>query len=167
MRQMGFDYDVSASTVCDSTKWVEEKLSKYPGLQIENIKTEIKKLENQGIKVENIIGDVEEQPIERPIVNQKESYSGKKKRHTTKNQIIIVEGVKHIINYYNANGTTHDYKMLQESDILPELEKLGVGGKFDSGYQGVQKELSKAMIPIKKSKLHELTEEEKSFNKQL
>ena len=140
MRQMGFDYDVSASTVCESVKRVEETLSKYSKFQIEDIKTEIKKLEVQGIKVENIIGDVEEQPIERLLVNQEDSYSGKKKRHTTKNQIIIAEGTKRIINFYNANGTTHDFKMLKDSEILSVLEKMKIGGKFDSGYQGVQKE---------------------------
>lgn len=167
MRQMALDYDISKTTVCDSIKWIEITLSKWDRFVLQDIKTEIEKLESQGIKVENIIGDVEEQPIERPNVNQEESYSGKKKRHTTKNQIIIVEGVKRIINYYNANGTTHDYKMLKDSNILGILEEKGIGGKFDSGYQGVQTELSKAVIPKKKSKNHELTEEEKEFNKQL
>lgn len=167
MRQMALDYDVSKTTVCDSVKWIENTLSKWDRFVLQDIKAEIEKLENQGIKVENIIGDVEEQPIERPTINQEESYSGKKKRHTTKNQIIIVEGIKRIINYYNANGTTHDYKMLKDSDIICALEEKGIGGKFDSGYQGVQKELTKAIIPKKKTKLHELTKEEKEFNKQL
>ena len=167
MRQMAFDYDVAVSTVCTSIKWVEKTLQDFPDFKIEDIETEIKKLEVQGIKVENIIGDVEEQPIERPIINQEESYSGKKKRHTTKNQIIVVEGTKHIINLYNANGITHDYKMIKDSGILPVLERLSIGGKFDSGYQGIQKELTKAFIPKKKSKLHELTDEEKAYNKTL
>lgn len=167
MRQMALDYDVPKSTICDNIKWVELTLSRWDKFVLQDIKTEIKKLEEQGIKVENIIGDVEEQPIERPLVNQEESYSGKKKHHTTKNQIIIAENSKRIINYYNSNGTTHDFKMLQQSEILAPLEELGIGGKFDSGYQGVQKELSKAVIPKKKSKNHELTDEEKEFNKQL
>lgn len=167
MRQMAFDYDVSVSTVCTSVKWVEEILQDFPNFQIEDIQTEIKKLEEKGMKVENIIGDVEEQPIERPTINQEENYSGKKKRHTTKNQIIIVEGTKRIINFYNANAITHNFKMLKESGILTVLEELGIGGKFDSGYQSIQKELIKATIPKKKSKFHELTEEEKMFNKQL
>ncbi len=164
---MALDYDVSVSTVCDSIKWVEITLSKWNKFVLQDIKTEIEKLEVQGIKVESIIDDVEEQPIERPTNNQEESYSGKKKHHTTKNQIIIVEGTKRIVNYYNAKGTTHDYKMLKDSNILSTLEEKGIGGKFDSGYQGVQKELSRAIMPKKKSKLHELTEEEKEYNKQL
>ena len=167
MRQMALDYDVSKSTVCDSIKWIEITLSKWDKFILQDIKTEIEKLEEQGVIVENIIGDVEEQPIERPTINQEESYSGKKKRHTTKNQIIIVEGVKRIINFYNATGTTHDFKMLKDSNIISALEEKDIGGKFDSGYQGVQKKLTKAIIPKKKSKLHELTEEEKEFNKRL
>ena len=57
--------------------------------------------------------------------------------------------------------------MLKNSDILPFLEERKISGKFDSGYQGVQKELTNAIIPFKKSKNHELTEEEKKHNKKL
>lgn len=89
MRQMAFDYDVSVSTVCDSVKWFEQMILKSPDFQLENIKNEIQKLEETGIEIKTVIIDVEEQPIERPIKNQEESYSGKKKFHTTKNQIVI------------------------------------------------------------------------------
>ncbi len=47
MRQMAFDYDVSASTVCVSVKWVEEALQGFKDFQIEDIKTEVKKLESK------------------------------------------------------------------------------------------------------------------------
>jgi len=167
MRQMGLDYDVPKSTVCDSIKWVEITLSKWNVIKLEDIKLEIKKVEEKGIKVETIIGDVTEQPKERPVINQEVDYSGKKKMHTTKNQIIVTENGERIINYYNASGTTHDYQMLKDSNILPTLNELDICGMFDSGYQGVQKELSKATIPYKKSKKHQLTKEEKEFNKNL
>lgn len=167
MRQMGLDYDVSKSTVCDSVKWVELKLSEWKEINLEDIKTEIKKAEEKGIIVDSVIGDVEEQPIERPTINQEESYSGKKKRHTTKNQIIITKNGKRILNYHNAIGKTHDYQMLKDSNILPILEEMNIGGMFDSGYQGVQNELSGAIIPYKKSKNHELTDEEKKHNTEL
>ena len=85
MRQMGLDYDLSPSTVCDSIKWVENTLSEHPLFCLEDIKSEIAKLEQEGYEVKYIIGDVEEQGIERPQINQEENYSGKKKRHTTKN----------------------------------------------------------------------------------
>lgn len=57
--------------------------------------------------------------------------------------------------------------MIKDSDIIDDLNELGIGGKFDSGYQGIQKELDNAIIPYKKSKYHELTEEEKEHNKAL
>ena len=167
MRQMGLDYDLSPSTVCDSIKWVENTLSEHPLFCLEDIKSEIAKLEQEGYKVKYIIGDVEEQGIERPQINQEENYSGKKKRHTTKNQIIIDENTTRIINVHNERGKVHDYQMLKDSDIIDILNELGIGGKFDSGYQGVQKELDKVKIPYKKSKYHELTEEEKEYNKAL
>ena len=143
---MGLDYDVAHSTVCDSIKWVEITLANNPLFQLEDIKTEIEKIEQAGDKVECIIGDVEEQPIERPKVNQEESYSGKKKMHTTKNQIIIDEKAQKIINIFNAKGTMHDYKMIQESDITDTLKEKEIKGKFDSGYQGIQN-LMTAIIP--------------------
>lgn len=166
MRQMGLDYDVPKSTVCDCIKCVETALENWDKFQIQDIKTEIEKAKEKGINVETIIGDVEEQPIERPVINQEECYSGKK-RHTTKIQIIITENGERILNWYNSKGTTHDYQIIKDSKILPILEEMKIKGKFDSGYQGIQDQLSDAMIPYKKSKNHELTEEEKNYNKEL
>lgn len=167
MRQMGLDYDMPKSTICDCIKWVEIHLADWEEFKLEDIKTEIKKAKSLGIEVSTIIGDVEEQPIERPKINQEESYSGKKKRHTTKNQIIITENGDRILNYHNSKGTTHDFQMLKDSNIIDGLNELGINGKFDSGYQGVQKLLTNSSIPFKKSKYHELTEEEKNYNTNL
>ena len=97
MRQMAFDYELSVSTVCDSIHWVEDNLSAHKNFNFGNIEEEIEKLKSQNINVCKIIGDVEEQPIERPTNNQEIHYSGKKKRHTTKNQIIINEDDLRII----------------------------------------------------------------------
>lgn len=166
MRQMGLDYDLAASTISDSVRWVEKVLYEA-GYRIEDIKTEIEKFEEKNGKIENIIGDVEGQRIERPTKDQEKNYSGKKKDHTEKNQIIIEEKTKKIINYYHENGTVHDFQILKNSQILPVLEEKGIKSKFDCGYQGVQKEISGAMIPFKKSKLHELTDEQKAYNKEL
>ena len=164
MRQMAFDYEVSVSTVCNSIHWVEDTLVANDKFKFGSIKEEIGKMNKQGIIVENIICDVEEQPIERPIENQETHYSGKKKRHTTKNQIIVEEKTLKIINYFNAVATTYDFKILKESNVIDTLNELKVSGKFDSGYQGVQKELNSVSIPYKKSKNHELTKDEKEYN---
>ena len=57
-------------------------LYKFDRFTYEDIKNQIEKAKESGINVEIIIGDVEEQPIERPIINQEESYSGKEGRHS-------------------------------------------------------------------------------------
>lgn len=166
MRQMAFDYDLSVSSVCDGIKWVETILSKHHKFVLGGIEIEIEKLEQEHAKVECIIGDVEEQRIERPTNNQEEYYSGKKKYHSLKNQFIVDSKTLKIINYCKAKGTVHDYKIIKESGICPILKKLNIKGKFDSGYQGIQ-DLMEAEIPFKKSKKHELTEEEKAYNHEL
>ena len=67
-----------------------------------------------------------------------------------------------ILDVYNALGTVHDFKMFKESlvGILPE----DIIARLDSGYQGVHEYLPNAIIPVKATKKHELTEEEKEFN---
>ena len=57
--------------------------------------------------------------------------------------------------------------MLKNSNIIETLESKKLKGLFDSGYQGIQKLLTNAVIPYKKSKKHELTEDEKKFNTEL
>ena len=167
MRQMAFDYDIALSTVCSSIHWVEDVLSKHQDFIFGTIEEEIKKLEKEGTEVMSIIGDVTEQAIERPTLNQEESYSGKKKRHTTKNQIIIDEKSKKILNYFNQKGTIHDFQIIKNSNIINNLNDLSIEGKFDSGYQEIQKLMDKVSIPYKNTKLHKLTDEEKKYNKNL
>ena len=171
MRQMALDFDVSLSTVCDSITWVENTLSKNEKFQMQDIKSEIEKYQSENDKDKDnyIIGDVTEQQIQIPKENQKEYYSGKKKKHTEKNQIIvIVRGkVKRIVNIFNAKGTMHDFNMIKTSGILNYLKELGIKGLFDSGYQGIQKILANAVIPYKNTKNHSLSDEQKQFNKAL
>lgn len=161
---MSKDFDISTSTVCDSITWVENTLGKNQLFQFEDIKAEIEKYENKCGNLEFVIGDVTEQQIEIPKDNQEEFYSGKKKRNTTKNQIIIAGKEKRIINVHNEKGTVHDFQMIKNSKIIDILESLKIKGLFDSGYQGIQKLLTNAIIPFKESKYHKLTDEEREFN---
>ncbi len=167
MRQMALDFDVSLSTISSSITWVENTLGETKKFKFDTIQKELEKYEKENGKIDFIIGDVEEQPIERPINNQEEYYSGKKKRHTLKNQIIVVGKTKRIINISNEKGNVHDFQILKNSNVIETLETKKIKGLFDSGYQGIQKLLTNAKIPYKKSKYHKLSEEEKEFNKQL
>ncbi|QIR75622.1 transposase family protein [Sulfurospirillum diekertiae] len=63
---------------------------------------------------------------------QREYYSGKQKRHTLKGQIVI-DKEERIMCVHTAKGTTHDFRLFQESN-LPLMPKtcvyvdLGISG---------------------------------------
>ena len=63
---------------------------------------------------------------------------------------------------YNDVGTVHDFKMFKESlvGILPEY----IIAMLDSAYQGVNEYFPFALIPVKSSKKHPLTDDDKAFN---
>lgn len=115
-------------------------------------------------KVDQIIVDSFETPIPRPSVNerQKRVYSGKKKRHTLKTQIITDhEGT--ILDVASGHrGPKADVKIWNETTLPEELhEKPSLG---DKAYLGADKP---TRIPKKKPKGGELTEAEKAVNKQI
>jgi hypothetical protein len=94
--------------------------------------------------------DVSESPIERPQKKQRRHYSGKKKRHTLKTQIIVDKNSKKIICVCFSAGKNHDYKLFKESNVyLPNTIKI----QADSGYQGLQYRHRNTEIPIKKVKI--------------
>lgn len=78
MDHMALDYGIPRSTLCDSIMWVENVLSASEEFKIKDLKERFKPNDEEGAEIEVILIDVEEQPIERPKYNQKDSYSGKK-----------------------------------------------------------------------------------------
>lgn len=95
-----------------------------------------------------LIADATEQETER---RDGSGYSGKKKKHTIKTQIIITK--KGHINHISVSvpGNIHDKKLYDETGI-----KAGLG---DLGYIGTN-----MILPYKSSKLHKLTEKQKAYN---
>ena len=65
---------------------------------------------------------------------QKQHYSGKKKCHTQKAQVIIDQATLEIIATAFSQGKKHDFQLFKESygGIAPEIVCLA-----DSGYQGL------------------------------
>jgi hypothetical protein len=95
---------------------------------------------------------------------QKRFYSGKKKKHTLKSQIVVDKKSQQIICTAFANGKRHDFRLFKESktQIHP-----AIGVVTDSGYQGLQKIHAKTQMPKKRSKKNPLTKEDKKSNRQL
>eukprot|EP01132_Coremiostelium_polycephalum_P000192 gene192-255_t len=114
-------------------------------------------------KLIEILVAVSEQPTQSPIRKQKKYYSGKKKRHTLKTEIVIDQSGRIRSVSKTHKGKEHDFAIRKAEKPLPKNSfKLA-----DSGYQGLQKLQSKVMLPYKKSKKNPLGKEEKLHNKYL
>jgi hypothetical protein len=108
--------------------------------------------------------DGTERPIRRPKNpdRQKENYSGKKKRHTVKNNVIVDKNTRKITGLSTTcAGKKHDKKLADEHELrFPEGSKLWK----DTGFQGYEPENTETFQPKKKPKGGELTPEEKAKN---
>ena len=67
-------------------------------------------------ELEEIVTDATESPIERPVKKQRLHYSGKKKRHTTKTQV-VQDGKGHILRVNFSQGRVHDKKLYNQSKL--------------------------------------------------
>lgn len=131
----------------------------------------IKELFEMFPEVRNLFLDATERQIPRPKDKdkQKENYSGKKKRHTKKNTIISDEDKQ--IRYLGptVEGKKHDYgEFKDEFDGIPPPKLPDDFWIYtDLGYVGIEKDFPglNAIIPKKKPKGKELTEDEKIVNK--
>jgi hypothetical protein len=114
------------------------------------------------------IGDGMEQPVQRPKDNkkQKEYYSGKKKRHTVQNQVVVAPTGEIIALSDDEPGSCHDLTHLRISDILAKLEPDDAA-MLDMGYLGVQNDRADVefILPFRKPKGGELTLSQKEFNR--
>jgi hypothetical protein len=113
----------------------------------------------------SVIIDASERPVKTPKYNQHRVYSGKKHRHTIKNNIAINSQNKHIFHVSDTSvGKTHDFKVLKRSNLkLPKHISILV----DTGFIGLDKIFphNHIFMPSKASKNFPLTEAEKSQNK--
>ena len=108
-----------------------------------------------------LLVDTWEQPIPRPQddAEQEAHYSGKKKDHTRKNQLICLpQGTDIVDVVIGEKGPRSDSKLLEETQAeLPEtLEFIG-----DKAYVGSRN----TTTPIKKPRGGELTQDQKDFNR--
>ncbi len=92
-----------------------------------------------------VLIDVTEQPSERPQRGQKAYYSGKKKRHTVKIQLLVCLSTLSILAVFGDKGHVHDFQILKNSRLVlhPDVLKLG-----DAGYQGMQARYGNALTPF-------------------
>lgn len=121
--------------------------------------------------LKEFIIDGTERPVRRPknLDKQSQYYSGKKKLHTVKNQLIVSPRTRRIIAISKTvEGKLHD-KKLMEQDLLYSYCPPGSKGLGDSGYQGTDTLCTrlKMVTPLKKPPGEELTTEQKETNRKL
>jgi hypothetical protein len=88
-----------------------------------------------------------------PEKKQCRHYSGKKKRHTQKSQVIADKNSNKIIATAFSCGKTHDMTLFKQSQTVLLARTLCLG---DSGYQGIGKQHENSQTPKKKMKHHPL-----------
>lgn len=94
---------------------------------------------------------------------QKEQYSGKKKRHTVKNAVVITVSCLILFVSQTVSGKTHDKKMADTMYSFPVPCIL----YQDTGYQGYAPKEVTIMQPVKKRKGKILSQEDEEFNRQV
>lgn len=138
------------------------------GRSLEEIIKEFPELKEMGI-----LTDGTERPIRRPKAEkeQKETYSGKKKRHTKKYVTMTHPQTQYILaSTEEAPGSTHDKKIVDEANLscTTAIPLLG-----DSGFQGLALGQAVVTTPFKRKRKKkgepkdELTAEQKEFNHDL
>lgn len=155
---LGFIFNLHNSNVSRQIDYLQPLLAKIFRIPARKIKlSEADVTEEQLIE---IFIDATEQQIQRPQRKQKKYYSGKHKKHTIKNQI-VVDSKKKILSVTQSHpGTIHDKNIYDKTRLYTDKKAKPIA---DLGYLGV----SSMELPIKKPKGKDLTEEQKQFNKKL
>jgi DDE superfamily endonuclease len=118
-----------------------------------------------------VIIDSKEQRVNRPTGYdaQKPYYSGKKKAHTVKTQVVVdPRGRIEAIGDSVPGGANHDLTLLCGSGILEQLA-VGEAAMVDKGYVGVRNYYPDVavVIPFKASRGHPLTGEQEAYNREV
>lgn len=162
----GFFFGMSQSQAND---WIH----RLSGLLNQALGYEMQLPERKAANVEAVLSacpslefiiDGTERPINRPKDKEKQKryYSGKKKSHTVKNNVITERGGKVLYLSGTCEGKRHDKKLADdEGYCFPAGSKL----LQDTGFQGYQPEGVTVIQPKKKPRGGELTSDEKVLNR--
>ena len=157
---IGQSWEVHEATVCRIVRKVENALIQAGIFQLPGKK---QLLDPESV-AKLVVVDATETPIERPKKGQRRFYSGKKKRHTLKTQLVVDPVTKAVICTTFGLGKEHDFHLFKRSRV-----KLKKGTKClaDRGYQGIQKIHANSQLPKKKLKGKQLSQLDKEMNQSL
>lgn len=171
---MGIFFDVAASTAGIRLRkfrpLVEKTLGRVDVLPIRKISS-IDELLTKFPELKEVYIDGTERPVQRKQ-NTKASnknYSGKKKKHVRKNVVVSGKGKTRdkreiLVLSPTRNGRRHDKKIADKDQIYEKIPE-SIEVYHDTGFLGADKIHINSNIPKKKTKLNDLTREDKENNK--
>ncbi len=145
-------YGVDKATVCRALRRTENLAQRVLGVK--------RQIRVTSAEAQALLIDATEQPVERPQRKQKCWYSGKKKCHSIKNEVITTEAGRIVSVSSSVPGTVHDLTIRRRGPPLPKNAR----GYADSGYQGYQNDHPDTDIPYKKPRKGKLSKDEKQYN---
>lgn len=157
---LGIDWGVHESTAHRIVEKIEDILVQSGEFRLPGSKA----LADEDFTQEKVGIDVTEIEIERPKKKQKSYYSGKKKRHSLKFQLLVELTTARILCVAMGRGRQHDFSIFKEKPPKLRDDTLCLG---DKGYQGIQKYHQRSQTPHKKRKNKPLTAEKKRENQKL
>ena len=166
----GFLFDLDQSSVCRDMQKIEPLVRECVPIPQKMHKT-TKRLRTPEEVEQCFPGftafvDCSEQQIPRPKNKERRKmyYSGKKKRHTVKTQLMVNNQGLIIHKTGHKKGKRHDYDIYKKNHPATPKQVVSV---FDLGYLGVGKDHPEQLssLPYKKKKDQELSAEEKERNK--
>jgi len=163
---LGMHFNISKTEANDTFNyWIKIIRKILPSSLMEQAKKDKEELEliKEMLTKHELIVDSWEQPRERPKDNQtqKEYYSGKKKQHTFKGQVITLPLGKDLVDVeVGRQGKASDINIFREQQKKFNVEQRFTG---DKGYQGGMN----IKTPQKKPRGKELTDLQKDANKEI
>jgi hypothetical protein len=172
-RVLGLLFNLDKSTICRNLKMMVSLLQQVTDMALPDVNADdVGEDDLEAILAAfpqlRAIVDATEQRIRRPKNKevQKAHYSGKKKAHTCKTQVVVNSQGQVCHASESVPGSQHDLTLERQSKINeqlpPQIDLMG-----DKGYQGLQNDNPQRTVelPVRKPRGQELTDEQKTFNR--
>jgi hypothetical protein len=168
---VGFLFDLDQSNICRDIQKIESLIRKCMPIpqKIYNITKRLRTPDEVEQYFPGFISfiDSTEQQIPRPVDKEKRKayYSGKKKRHTVKTQIMVNNRGYILHKVAHKKGRRHDYDVYKGNHPVTPKQVVNV---VDLGYIGIEKDFPQQLSSIpnrKKRNQEEFSQEERGYNK--
>lgn len=165
---LGFILDMDGSTACRNVgiylTSLEKTLKRKVLLPVRKISSP-EEFFKKFPEAKEVFADAYERMTQKPVSlrRRRKLYSGKKKATTRKN-MVITDNKKNILVLSPTNsGRRHDKRLADKYDIIKQLPQE-TSLYADTGFQGVQKSHPHCYMPMKSTRKHPLTREQKELN---